>query len=156
MPQFDVYSMIKWLHLTAFALGGGSAMVILILVGLEDTREDLKGMTSVLWRRTTAWAFRVAVLLGITLLVMRILAGEQPFAAKYLHWKLGLVVLLLVCSELSGKALGKARRGAALLAFLLFLMATFVSVNHDAFGTVVHRAGNGAAGTYTGTVEQGD
>ena len=33
MPVLDMYSFIKWLHVVALALGGGSAMIILILVG---------------------------------------------------------------------------------------------------------------------------
>jgi hypothetical protein len=55
---------------------------------------------------------------------------------------------------MSGRALARARRGAAILAFLLFLMVTFVAVNHDAFGTVRHAA-RPASGAITGAVEQG-
>lgn len=152
MPQFEIYSLVKWLHVLALALGGGSAMIVLILVGFEDAREDLKGMTSILWKRTTAWAFRLAVVFGIVLLALRIHAGDHPFDAKYLHLKLMLVVLLLLSSELSGKALARARRGAAILAFLLFLVVTFVSVNKDAFGWVKHRS---TGGSFTGAVEKG-
>jgi uncharacterized membrane protein len=152
MPHFESYSLIKWLHLVSIAMGRGSAMVVLVLAGLEDTREDLKGLTSVLWRRTTAWAFRLAVLLGIVLLVLRFHMGDQPFAARYLHLKLVLVALMLVCSELSGKALGRSRRGAAMLAFLFFLMATFVQVNGNAFGTFGSLGAN-AAGHYSGAVQ---
>jgi uncharacterized membrane protein len=153
MPDFEAYSIVKWLHVIAVALGGGSAMIILVLVGFEESREDLKGLTSILWKRTTAWAFRLAVVFGIVLLVMRVRMGDQPFAARYLHLKLVLVLLLLVCSELSGKALSRSRRGAALLAFLLFLMATFVTVNRDAFGTVKRAS---AFGTLSGNVQQGN
>ena len=152
MPDFEVYSFVKWLHLTALALGGGSAMIILILVGFEDGRDDLKGMTSILWKRTTAWAFRLAVVFGLTLLVLRIRSGDHPFDARYLHLKLVLVLLLLASSEMSGRHLARARRGAAILAFLLFLMITFVSVNKDAFGWVKHPA---AGGVITGAVEKG-
>jgi uncharacterized membrane protein len=153
MPQLEFYSLIKWLHLLALALAGGSAMVILVLVGFEDSREDLKGLTSLLWKRTTAWAFRIAVLLGIVLVVLQQRSGAQPFAFTYLHYKLVLVFLLLMCSEMSGKALARARRGTALLAFVFFLLATFVAVNKDAFAVVKpHRL---APGAYTGAVEQG-
>jgi uncharacterized membrane protein len=152
MPQFEVYSFVKWLHLVSLALAGGSAMIILILVGFEDGREDLKGMTSILWKRTTAWAFRFALVFGVVLLVLRIHAGDHPFEARYLHLKLTLVVLLLMFSELSAKSLARARRGSAILAFLFFLLVTFVSVNRDAFGWVKHPAGNGS---FTGAVEKG-
>jgi hypothetical protein len=154
MPDFESYSIVKWLHVLSMALGGGSAMIILILVGFEDGREDHKGLTSILWKRTAAWAFRLAVLLGILLLAMRMHAGDHPFLARYLHVKLALVLLLLGCSELSGKALARARRGAAILAFLLFLMVTFVAVNRDAFGWVTHHS-RPAGGSFTGAVEQG-
>ena len=151
MLNLDLYTFIKWLHLVAFALGGGSAMLILVLVGFEDSRDDLKGMTSILWRRTAVWAFRLAVVLGLVLLALRFRDGDHPFDAYYLHWKLALVALLLLCSELSAKSLGRARRGAALLAFLLFLMTTFVAVNHDAFGVRKHPGG----GPYSGSMTQG-
>ena len=153
MPVLDMYSFIKWLHVVALALGGGSAMIILILVGFEDGREDLKGMTSILWKRTAAWAFRLAVVLGIALLTMKMVAGDHPFEARYLHLKLTLVFLLLIASELSAKTLARARRGAAMLAFLLFLMVTFVTVNRDAFGFARHTTP--ASGVITGAVEKG-
>ena len=152
MPDFTPYYFIKWLHLIALAMGGGAAMVVLILVGFEDTREDLHGMTSLLWKRTAAWAFRLAVVLGIVLLVLRMRAGDQPFQAVYLHWKLALVFLLLMCSEMSGKALARSQRGLPMLALLFFLMATFVSVNKDAFGAAKRPAG---AAVITGAVEKG-
>lgn len=155
MPHLDTFSFVKWLHVLAVALGGGSAMIILVLTGFEDSREDLRGLTAVLWRRTAAWAFRIAFLLGAVLLGMLFFYGAQPFEARYLHWKLVMVVLLLVASELAPKALGRARRGGAMLAFLMFLMATFVSVNRDAFGTL-HKPGQGAAGHYTGSVSTGN
>jgi uncharacterized membrane protein len=152
MPHFNSYDFLKWMHILAMAMGGGSAMIILILVGFEESRDDLKGLTAVLWRRTTAWAFRAALVLGVALLVMRFQAGDQPFAALYLHWKLVLVVLLLACSEMAPKSLGKGKRGAALLAFMFFLFATCVSVNHEAFGTAKRAQG----GAFTGAVVQGE
>jgi len=151
MPHFNAYDFIKWLHLVALAMGGGAAMVILVLVGFEDSRDDLKGMTSLLWKRTAAWAFRLAVVLGLVLLFMRIHDGDQPFAAAYLHWKLTLVFLLLMCSEMSPRALAGARRGVVMLAFMFFLMATFVTVNKDAFGTAKRVRG----ASFNGAVEQG-
>ena len=152
MPHIETYDFVKWMHILAMAMGGGSAMVVLILVGLEDSRDDLKGLTALLWRRTAAWAFRVALVLGIVLLALRIQAGDQPFQAIYLHWKMPLVTLLLVCSEMAPRSLAAGKRGAALLAFMFFLLATFVSVNSEAFGTVQRARANG----FSGTVSQGD
>ena len=153
MPHFDkLYPLVRWLHLTFLALGGGSAMVILILVGFEDSREDLHGLTSVLWKRTAAWLFRIAVLLGLALLAMKSANGEHPFQMIYLHWKLPLVFLLLMCSEMAPRALAGRKRGAPLLAFVLFLLVVFVSANGAAFGS---SAGKTHLGPYTGSMEPG-
>ena len=61
-----------------------------------------------------------------------------------------LVFLLLMCSEMSPKALARSRRGVVTLGFMFFLMATFVTVNKDAFGT---RRVRGLS--FNGAVEQG-
>ena len=150
-PQ--LYDIIKWLHLVALAMGGGSAMVILILIGFEADREELKGLTAVLWKRTASWAFRITVLLGMVLLALKIAAGERPFEAHYLHYKLLLAFLLLMASEMAPRALGNARKGAPLLAFLFFLLVTFLSVNASAFGYRVHKV----EGSFPGisTMEKG-
>ena len=153
MADFTAFGFVKWLHLLSLAMGGGAMMVILILVGLEESRADLHGMTSLLWKRTAAWALRVAVLAGIVLLSMRLRAGEHPFDANYLHWKLALVLLLLLCSELSARSLAQSKRGLPLLAFMFFLLVTFVSVNHEAFGMRHRHLTTGSA--LSGAVEQG-
>jgi uncharacterized membrane protein len=150
MPHFDLFSLLRWLHLTCLALAGGSAMIILVLVGFEESREDLHGMTSLLWKRTTAWGFRLAVLLGLALLALKFRDGGRPFQAVYLHWKLPMVFLLLMFSELSPRALATHKRGAPLLAFLFFLLVVFVSANSGAFGTTAERA---HLGPYAGSME---
>lgn len=152
MPHFDTFTLIKSLHILCLALAGGAAMVILVLVGFEDSREDLQGLTSILWKRTAAWGFRLAVLLGLVLLAMKIKAGDQPFHLIYMHWKLPLVFFLLMFSEMSPKALAARKRGAPLLAFLLFLAVVFVSVNGGAFGETHARE---ALGPYSGSMEPG-
>lgn len=152
MPHFEIFTLLKSLHILCLVLGGGAAMVILVLVGFEESREDLHGLTSILWKRTTAWGFRLAVLLGLVLLAMKWKAGAMPFQELYLHWKLPLVFLLLMFSEMSPKALAARKRGAPLLAFLLFLAVVFVSVNHDAFGTAKAKD---ALGPYSGSMEAG-
>lgn len=152
MPHFDTFNLIRSLHVVAFALAGGAAGVVLLLVGFEDSREDLQGLTSVLWKRTASWGFRLALLLGVILLVMKMKAGAEPFQALYLHWKLVLVLLLVMFSEMSPKALAARKRGAPMLAFVLFLLTVFVSVNHDAFG---FKAPKTNLGPYSGTMEKG-
>jgi len=152
MPQFDLFTMIKSLHVLCLALGGGAAMVTLVLVGFEESRDDLQGLTSILWKRTAVWGFRLAVLVGLVLLGLKVKAGDQPFHEVYLHWKLPLVFFLLMFSEMAPKALAARKRGAPLLAFLLFLMVVFVSVNHFAFGTTKAKS---ALGPYTGSMEPG-
>ena len=153
MRHFELFDIIKWLHLVTLGLGGGAAMVILILTGFEAEREELRGLTSVLWKRTASWAFRFAVLLGLALLAMKFQRGEHPFDAHYLHLKLILVFGLLMVSEMAPRALGAARRGAPLLAFLFFLLVTFLSVNASAFGYRVHKV----EGSFPGisTMEKG-
>ncbi len=152
MPNFDTFNLLKSLHVVLFSLAGGSAAVILLLVGFEESREDLHGLTAVLWKRTAAWGFRLALLLGIVLLVMKFRAGAEPFQALYIHWKLVLVVLLLMFSEMSPKALAARKRGAPMLAFVLFRLTVLVSVNHDAFGFKTPKAN---LGPYSGTMDKG-
>jgi uncharacterized membrane protein len=149
MPHFELFSMLRWLHIVCFALGGGSAMVILVLVGFEESREDLRGLTSILWKRTTCWGFRLAFLVGLALLGWKAYAGEALMGQVWLHFKLPLAILLLVFSEMAPRALANRKRGAPLLAFLLFLVTVFVSTNAAAFGV---RASRAPLGPYTGTV----
>lgn len=151
MPHFDLYTLFKWMHVVAMALGGGAAMVILILVGFEESRDDLQGLTSILWKRTVAWAFRIAFLLGIALVIWKAHNGEPVGDYLWLAWKLPLVILLLAFSEMAPKALATRKRGAPLLVFLLFLLVAFVSINQGAFG--LRRHAKAPLGPYTGTME---
>ncbi len=152
MPHFDTFTLVRWLHIVTLALAGGSAMVVLLLVGFEESREDLKGLTSLLWKRTAAWGFRFAFLLGLGLLLWKVKIGAMPFDAVYLSWKLPLATFLLMFSEMTPKALAAGKRGAPMLAFVLFLLVVFVSVNHEAFG---YKAPKAHMGPYTGSMESG-
>lgn len=153
MPHFELQTLLTWIHVAAMAIGGGSAAVIIILLGFEETREDLHGLTSLLWKRSAAWGFRIAFLLGIVLMGMLAKAGVSPMDMPWILWKLPLVVGLLAFSEMSPKALAAHKRGAPLLAFLLFLLVTFVSVNQGAFSRpIVAKKGMGG---YSGSVEPG-
>lgn len=130
MPRFALFDLVKWLHFVCVSTAGGAAVVALMISGLEDEREDLRGLAASLWRKVTANGFRLAAATGGLLVAMQ----AHPLDARYLPLKSVLVVLLLVMSELSARSLAKARRGAPLLALLCFLLASLVAVNRDAFG----------------------
>ena len=134
MPRFALFDLVRWLHFVCFATAGGTSIVALLLSGLEDDREDLRGLSATLWRMVAAWGFRAAVVTGGLLLALKVSRGDHPFDATFLYLKLGFVCLLLVMSELSPKALAMGKRGAPLLALLMFLLSTFVVFNRDAFG----------------------
>jgi hypothetical protein len=140
MGKFDTFTLLKWLHFVAFSAIGGGAIVALLLSGFEDEREDLRGLSSAIWKRTVAWGARLAVVLGIGLLVLKYKMGMNPFLAYYLHTKLVLVVILLGASEMAPKHLALGKRGAAMLALLMFLAITFVTFNKSVFGYKVRPA----------------
>jgi hypothetical protein len=131
--HFQLFDLIRWMHLACFTLGGGGAVASVLISGLEDDREDLRGLAAALWRMLVCWSFRFAVLSGGVLLALKIQQGYHPLSQTYLMLKLVLVFLLLGVSEASPKALARGKRGAPLLAILLFLMATFVAINAGAF-----------------------
>jgi uncharacterized membrane protein len=135
MPHFETFSLMKWLHFVALSLGGGAIVVALLLSGFEEEREDLRGLAATVWKQMVAWPFRLALALGILLLVIqyKVLGIANPFEPRYLHIKLVLVLLLLAFSEMTPKALALGKRGAAMLALLCFLLTTFVAVNAGAF-----------------------
>lgn len=134
MPHFQLFDLIKWLHFACFIIAGGGAVVAVLLSGMEDERDEVRGLSAMLWKKVVAWGFRLALLTGIGLLLLKMDRGDHPFDAYYLHVKLTLVALLLVMSELSAKSLARLKRGAPLVAVLTFLLVTFVSVNKNAFG----------------------
>lgn len=136
MPQFTAFDLIKWLHLIAFSVAGGAGVVVLLLSGFEDTREDLRGLAAAVWAKVVRWGFRLAFLLGVVLLVMKLQMGIRVFDYKYLHYKIALAVVLLVFSELAPKGLAAAKRSAATLAVVLFLLVSFLAVNGKALGLV--------------------
>ncbi len=135
MSAFNAYDLLKWMHFLCLSLVGGGAVVALLLSGFEDEREDLRGLAATLWRRTVGWGVRLAILLGIALLVLKFQRGEKPFDWYYLHLKLMLVVFMAGLAEATPKALAVGKRGSALLALFLFLVTTFVVYNKQVFGT---------------------
>lgn len=131
--MFDAYALLKWMHFLALTMIGGGAVVALLISGFEDEREDLRGLAATLWKRTVVWGVRLAILLGIGLLAMVFARGGRPFDAYYLHVKLTLVLILAGISEATPKALAVGKRGSALLALMLFLLASFTVFNRDLF-----------------------
>ena len=133
--KLEAIHLVRWLHFVTLATGGGAAVVALLLSGFEEGREDLRGLAATVWAKVVAWSFRLAVILGIALLVMMIQAGQNPFkAGYYFHIKLALVVILLALSESAPKALAVGKRGSALLVLVLFFGASFVVYNKGLFG----------------------
>ena len=134
MPAFESVSLIKWLHFIMLSVAGGGAVVALLLSGYEDEREDLRGLAATIWKRTVGWGFRLALLVGIGALLLNMKAGNNLLLDRYMHIKLTLVLILLACSEMAPKGLAVGKRGAAMLALLLFMLASFVMYNQGIFG----------------------
>lgn len=132
--SIDPLAMLKWFHFLVLAMAGGGAIVALLLSGFESDRPDLQGLAATVWKRTATWGFRLAVLIGIAMLFLKMSQGDKPFATfNYLHIKLVLVFFLLACSEMAPKMLAKGKRGAAMVALLLFMATAFVVYNKDLF-----------------------
>lgn len=133
--KLDALNLLRWLHFVALAVGGGAAVVALLLSGFEEGREELRGLAATVWAKVVAWAFRLALIAGIVLLVMMIQGGQNPLKnGHYFHIKLLLVFVLVGLSEMSPKALAVGKRGSALLALVLFLAASFTVYNKTLFG----------------------
>jgi hypothetical protein len=134
MPAFLPTDLVKWLHFVSLSVGGGAAIVALMVSGLEEENEAFQGLAPALWSRIVVWSFRITVLLGLGLLAHQLWLGGRPFAARYLPVKLVLALLLLMVSETGTRSLAMGKRGAALLAILLFLLTSFTVFNKRAFG----------------------
>ena len=105
MPAFNAPSIVRWLHFILLSMAGGGAVVALLLSGYEDEKPDLRGLAATIWKRTVTWGFRLALLAGIGLLILNIQSGNNLFLQRYFHFKLTLVLILLVLSEMAPKAL---------------------------------------------------
>ena len=128
MPNFDALNIMKWIHFVCLAVGGGGIVTALLISGFEDTREDLRGLAAALWSKTVAWSFRIAVILGLAMIGwMQGKLKVNPFLQNYLWVKLVLVLALLGVTETGARALARGKRGAAMLAMLIFLvMVTYM------------------------------
>ncbi len=134
MPTFDTISLVKWLHFILLSMAGGGAIVALLLSGFEEDHEDLRGLAATVWKRTVSWGFRLALVAGIGALLLNMRNGNNLLLDRFMHIKLTLVLILLACSEMAPKGLAVGKRGAAMLALLLFMLASFVMYNRSLFG----------------------
>lgn len=133
--KLDAVNILRWLHFVALAVGGGAAVVALLLSGFEEGREDLRGLAATVWSKVVAWSFRLALIAGIGLLVMKMQGGQNPLKdGHYFHIKLLLVIVLVGLSEMTPKALAGGKRGSALLVLVLFLASSFTVYNKGLFG----------------------
>jgi hypothetical protein len=133
MPNFDVQSLLGWFHFVGLALAGGSMPVCLMLSGFEDANEDVRGLSAVIWKKVTVWGMRCAVFCGAALVIVSLVKGGHPFSQPHLMFKIGIAAVLVFLCETAPKQLGVGKRGAALLAMVLFLVVSFVALNHKAF-----------------------
>jgi hypothetical protein len=134
--KLEAVNLVRWLHFVAISLGGGAAVVALLLSGFEEGREDLRGLAATVWAKVVVWSFRMALVAGIALLVLMMQGGQNPMKnGHYMHIKLLLVFVLMGLSEMSPKALASAKRGSALITLVLFLAIGFVVFNKGLFGS---------------------
>jgi hypothetical protein len=138
--KFEAVNLLRWLHFVALGIGGGAAVVALLLSGFEEGRDDLRGLAATVWASVVSWAFRLALVVGIVLLVMVMQGGQNPMKnGHYFHIKMLLVLVMLGLSEMTPKALAAGRRGSALLALVLFLATSFTVYNKGLFGSQAPR-----------------
>lgn len=136
--KLDAVNLVRWLHFVALSVGGGAAVVALLLSGFEEGREDLRGLAATIWSKVVGWGFRLALVAGIALLVLMMQGGQNPFRmGYYFHLKLTLVLVLVGLSEMTPKALAAGKRGSALLVMVLFLAAAFTVFNRGMFRKAV-------------------
>ncbi len=132
--KLEAVNLIRWLHFVAIALGGGAAVVALLLSGFEEDREDLRGLAATIWAKVVVWSFRLALVVGVALLIVMMQGGQNPLRnGHYFHLKLLLVLVLLALSEMAPRALASGKRGAALLVVVLFLATSFTVFNKGLF-----------------------
>src|SRR5512141_2504719 len=131
--KLEAVNLVRWLHFVTLTVGGGAAVVALLLSGFEEGREEIRGLAATVWAKVVAWSFRLALLAGIGLLLLMIQGGQNPLKhGHYMHIKL--VLVLVGLSEMTPKALAVGRRGSALLALVLFLASSFTVYNKGLFG----------------------
>jgi hypothetical protein len=132
--KLEAVNLVRWLHFVTLAVGGGAAVVALLLSGFEEGREEIRGLAATIWAKVVAWSFRLALIAGVGLLILMIQGGQNPLkAGHYFHIKLLLVIVLVGLSEMTPKALAAGKRGSALLVLVLFLASSFIVYNKGLF-----------------------
>lgn len=133
--KLEAVNLVRWLHFVTLAVGGGAAVVALLLSGFEEGREEIRGLAATIWAKVVAWSFRLALIAGIGLLILMIQGGQNPLKhGHYFHIKLLLVIVLVGLSEMTPKALAAGKRGSALLVLVFFLASSFIVYNKGLFG----------------------
>lgn|GEM_PF-246579 len=135
MPDFifEFHCFVAWLHFVALVIAGGAMPVCLILSGFEETHEDVRGISAVLWKKLAVWGMRCAAASGVALLIINLARGHESFSQPILLSLIALAGLLVWLCETAPKALGNSKRGTALLAMALFLVVSFIVTNRGAF-----------------------
>lgn len=132
--KIEAVNLVRWLHFIAIASGGGAAIVVLLLSGFEEGREDVRGLAATVWAKVVAWAFRLALVFGVAALLLVLQGGTNPLKnGSYFHIKMLLVLVLVGLSEMTPKALAAGKRGSALLVLVLFLAIGFTVFNKGLF-----------------------
>ncbi len=132
--------LLKWIHFVCLGTALGGAVVSLLLSGFEQEREDLKGLAATVWKQAVTWPIRAAIIVGLLAMVQKIQWHMDPFAFRYFHLKLALILPLAASVEMAPKGLASAKRGAAMVALLLVFAVSFVVYNQRIFGTVKPKA----------------
>jgi hypothetical protein len=133
--KLEAVNLLRWLHFVVLAGGGGAAVVALLLSGFEEGKDDLQGLAATVWAKVVAWSFRLALLVGIALFMLKLQGGQNPLHdGHYFHLKLLLVFVLVGLSEMTPKALALGKRGSALLVLVLFLAVSFTVYNKGLLG----------------------
>lgn len=129
MPDFQAPYLLQWIHFVALAVFAGSAVCALLISGLEEEQEAFRGLAAALWAKVTCWALRGAAAAGLAFLVLKHFRGLQPFADLQFCAKLALSLAILLLVETAPKALAQRKRGAAMLAIVLFLVASLLAIH---------------------------
>ena len=52
--KLEAVNLALWLHFVAVTVGGGAAIVALLLSGFEEGKEDIQGLAATVWAKVVA------------------------------------------------------------------------------------------------------